>query len=109
MGDLLETCQSVRGSDAILSWASKGFLLEKGVGDWVELPLWIPASDPNSAGFFTFDVSLVFAAGLSYRPLEETVHTTLEWEAARPHSYEWCAGFAPHCERELLDTWRTQQ
>ncbi|MBN1146464.1 MAG: SDR family oxidoreductase [Anaerolineales bacterium] len=108
MGGLLETCQRLSGSDANFTWVSEDFLLEQGVGAWVELPLWIPKSDPDSAGFFAFDVSKALTAGLSYRPLEETVRATLDWEASRPTGHEWRAGLAPSRERELLNIWRAQ-
>jgi 2'-hydroxyisoflavone reductase len=42
----------------------------------MELPLWV--SDPDTAGIHEADVSRAIAAGLTFRPLEETVRDTLE-------------------------------
>src|SRR5712691_1788013 len=51
MQQFLEECQSVIGSDAHFTWVSEAFLLDKEVDPYVELPLWVPANDPDSVGF----------------------------------------------------------
>lgn len=105
MGDVVEACQAVSGSDAEFVWVDGQFLLEHKVGPWMELPLWIPASDAESAGFFGFDCSKAFAAGLKFRPLAETVQDTLAWANSRPEDYTWRAGMKREREQELLSLW----
>jgi 2'-hydroxyisoflavone reductase len=75
-GELLETCRSVTGVDADITWVDPDFLVEQGVGQWMELPLWI--HDPDATYFDRVDVGRALAAGLTFRPLAETVRATLE-------------------------------
>jgi 2'-hydroxyisoflavone reductase len=44
---------------------------------WTELPLWLPGDDDT--GMLQADVSRALAAGLTFRPLEETARDTLAW------------------------------
>jgi 2'-hydroxyisoflavone reductase len=74
--ETLETCREVSGSDATFEWVKPELLTEHEVGEWMELPLWI--SDPDSAAMHRLDVSRAVEAGLTFRPLEETVRDTLE-------------------------------
>src|SRR5436305_843135 len=41
MGSLLESCKDVSGSDAEFVWVSEDFLTENGVGEWMDMPLWV--------------------------------------------------------------------
>jgi 2'-hydroxyisoflavone reductase len=94
-GEVLETCRAVAGSNATLTWVPDGVLVEHGVGEWMELPMWIQSTD--EAGIHETDVSRAVAAGLAFRPLEETVRDTLELARTTPE-----AGLAPEREAELL-------
>ncbi|HEY0386637.1 MAG TPA: hypothetical protein VGC64_11525, partial [Pyrinomonadaceae bacterium] len=102
MGKLLDVCRAESRSDAALTWVAERFLLEQGVGPWVELPLWIP---DERNGLFASRNDKAQAEGLTFRPLSETVSATLEWAAARPADIEWLAGLKPERERELLCDW----
>jgi 2'-hydroxyisoflavone reductase len=84
-------------------WVDDSFLQEHGVGEWMELPLWI--SDPAFSSLDKVDVSKALAAGLTFRPVADTVRDTAEWDASRG-DYEPGAGLAPERERELLAAWR---
>jgi len=103
MERLLETCKAVSGSDARFIWMDDPFLLDQGVEPWIEVPLWIPR--PQAESFFSFDVSKAIAAGLTFRPLEETVRDTLVWASTRPADHAWKAGLAPDREQEILQAW----
>jgi 2'-hydroxyisoflavone reductase len=96
--ELLDTCVSVTGADAEITWVSPEFLVESGVGPWMELPLWLVHPDAEYAD--RVDVRKALAAGLSFRPLEETVRGALE-EAETSHA----AGLAPEREAALLAEW----
>jgi 2'-hydroxyisoflavone reductase len=74
--ETLETCREVSGSDASFDWVPAELLHEHEVGEWMELPLWI--SDPDSAAMHETDVFRAVEAGLTFRPLEETVRDTLD-------------------------------
>lgn len=105
MGTLLDTCRDVSGSRASFTWVSDAFLTAQEVGAYVELPLWVPA---GYAGFNRFRNAKAVAAGLTFRPIAETVRATLEWLATRPANHEWRAGLKPEREAELLRAWRAQ-
>jgi 2'-hydroxyisoflavone reductase len=44
-------------------------------------------------------------AGLTFRPLEETVIDTLKWLKTRPKGYRWKNGLSIKKERELIRKW----
>jgi 2'-hydroxyisoflavone reductase len=100
----LETCMQVSGNDASLTWVDEEFLLAQGVAPWTELPMWLPGEEFE--GYETVDASKAIAAGLTFRPLEETVRDTLAWNATRPPEAERRAGMDPMRESELLMAWR---
>jgi 2'-hydroxyisoflavone reductase len=106
LGTVLETCRDVSGSDARFVWADEAFLLEQGVQPWTELPLWIPGDE--GIGGNSFDVSKALAAGLSFRPLAETVRDTLAWARTRPAGEPLRAGLDPEREAALLSAWHTR-
>lgn len=106
MRKLAETCVNVSQSEAELSWIPDEFLLEHDVGPWMDMPLWIPESDPDAVGFFAFDCNKAIREGLKFRPLEETIHDTLTWANTRPNDHQWRAGITREREIELLNQWR---
>ena len=63
----------------------------------MELPLWL--HDPDKVGLI--DVSRALAAGLTFRPLDETVAATLA-EAKETED----AGLKPEREAQLLADWK---
>jgi 2'-hydroxyisoflavone reductase len=96
--ELMESCTAVSGSDAEVTWVPDEFLLEREVGQWMELPLWL--ADPEYAAADRAVVSRALDAGLEFRPLDETVRGTLE-EAETTEA----AGLTPEREAELLAEW----
>ncbi len=109
MGGLLDTCIQVADEEANLVWVSEDFILEEGVTPWSELPLWIPASDPDTAGFSLVDTRKAIAAGLSFRPVSETIRDTLDWLNTRPADHAWRAGLDRAKEVRLLDSWQARE
>jgi 2'-hydroxyisoflavone reductase len=85
-GDFLERARTAIGSDANVVWVEGQKLLDADVQPWSELPLWLPGDE--YAGMTRADTRRARAAGLTFRPLEETVVDTLAWdrtlEANRP-------------------------
>jgi len=108
MEQLLHACQEESHTSANFIWVEDTFLLENGVGMWSELPLWLPESQPETAGFFAFEVRKALEAGLAFRPLSETVRDTLAWARKRPADHKWRAGLTRQRERELLRLWKEQ-
>ncbi|MDQ5852240.1 MAG: epimerase, partial [Chloroflexota bacterium] len=91
------------GSDARFTYVEEQFLLEAGVGPWIELPLWIP----DAPGAATVNCGKAIAAGLTFRPIAETVRDTLAWDATRPPDVERRAGLKREREAELLQAWHS--
>lgn len=104
MEQTLEACKTVSGSDARFTWIPQQFLLEHGAQPWMEVPLWIP-DEEGKEGFQPVDCRKAIADGLTFRPLEETIRATLDWDATRPADREWRAGLKPEKEAELLTAW----
>jgi 2'-hydroxyisoflavone reductase len=107
MGELLESCRQISGSSANLLWVSEDLLLEHQVVPWSELPLWVPESDPGSAGLFKVDISKALQDGLTFRSLEETIRTTLAWANTRTPDHAWRAGLTREREAELMAAYKT--
>jgi 2'-hydroxyisoflavone reductase len=93
--ELLDTCREVADSDATFTWVPDALLAEHEVGEWMELPLWL--NDPGLAGMLDADVSLAVGAGLTFRPLTDTVRDTLESAELVDG-----VGLTPEREAELL-------
>lgn len=107
MRELLEACRRETQSDAEFTWVSEQFLSQHEVSAWSDLPLWVPPSDLNFAGFLAADCRKAIDAGLEFRPLPQTVRDTLAWEAERPSTHEWRAGLARAREQALLSAWHS--
>jgi 2'-hydroxyisoflavone reductase len=104
LGDVLAACPG----DAEPVWVDEAFLLDQGVGPWMELPLWVPA---DVEALLQMSVAKAVAAGLRFRALEETARDTLAWaretgaELVTKTEYG-SAGLDPSREAELLEAWR---
>ncbi|HEY3180431.1 MAG TPA: NAD-dependent epimerase/dehydratase family protein [Casimicrobiaceae bacterium] len=89
MGDLIDALVNASRSPPEPAWTDEATLHAHHVEPWVGLPLWLPANDPDSAGFMTFDCTKAARAGLRLRPLEQTIDDTAAWLAARDNSGAW--------------------
>jgi 2'-hydroxyisoflavone reductase len=101
MGEVLEACRAVSGSDARFTWVDEAFIRSAGI-DPVELPL----SEAEAGTTFGADVGRAVGDGLSFRPLAETVGDTLQWDRARPQRWPMGGGITPEREAEVLARWR---
>jgi 2'-hydroxyisoflavone reductase len=110
-GGLLEECRSVTGADATFTWVDDAFLLAHDVAPYSELPLWLPA---EGGGYPEIDIARAVAAGLTLRPLSDTIRDALvdgDFDPATSESFglpRRPAGLEPDRERALLDDWREQ-
>jgi 2'-hydroxyisoflavone reductase len=104
MEHVLEACIEATTSDARLVWVDENFLVDNDVEPWSDLPLWLaPNHNPGDANFLTMDTSKALAAGLRFRPLQETIRDTLT--RARPTSG---AGLSAERETEILEAWKAR-
>ncbi|MDG9709811.1 NAD-dependent epimerase/dehydratase family protein [Streptomyces sp. DH10] len=79
MDELLDTCVRVTGGGAELRWTEPEVILEAGIAPWTELPVWVPPGSDLYDALHSADVSRAVGAGLSCRPVEETVADTWRW------------------------------
>ncbi|HEY5728755.1 MAG TPA: hypothetical protein VIS72_01795 [Anaerolineales bacterium] len=101
LGTMLDTCKQVSGSDVNFQWASVDFLKENNVQEWSDMPVWVPDNEENR-GFSRIDASKAIKAGLTFRPIADTVQDTIAWANIRPADHEWRAGLRSDREQELL-------
>ena len=100
MGAVLDAARRASGSTARAVEVDDAFLTGQGVGEWMELPLWIDPSNDDWRHFMEVDATRATAAGLTFRPLDETVAGALA-EAALVEG----VGLTPERETELLTAW----
>jgi 2'-hydroxyisoflavone reductase len=103
---MLEGCRMVTNSDAHFTWVSDRFLMKENVVPWTEMPLWLPEEEaPHMKGFMSVDCSKADAAGLTLRPLSETIEDTLTWHKRHGSNTRLQAGIKPEEEQQLLQKW----
>ncbi len=107
MRSLLETIRDLVGGDARFTWVPDEVLVAEKVAPYTEMPFWLPAS----LGHRPVDSGRAVRAGLTYRPIVDTVRDTWAWlatgwEAAAPsrahRRLRWSAGLPPERESDLL-------
>jgi 2'-hydroxyisoflavone reductase len=112
MKEMLESCKMATGSDAEFTWLSNRFLLQKEAGPWIELPLWLPGEGDtaNVAYMLSVNVDKAIRAGLTYRPLAETILDTLAWDTTREDlGLTRKAGMNAKKEARLLQEWNHRE
>lgn len=106
---MLNGIRSALGSDARWVWADSEFLTAQEVQPMDGLPFWIPEA---YRGFVTRKIDKALKAGLTFRPLEDTVKHTWAWLKDEPERRESTgtvkitSGMTPEREAELLAAWR---
>ncbi len=97
----LGECLAVTDSTGTPVWVEPETLVEQGVKQWMELPLW-----RTHAGVWSVDSGRAVAAGLRCRPVAETIRDTWAWLArdGRPVDHpRWSDhGIAPEKEAKIL-------
>ena len=108
MGEMLASCQAVTQSETRLVWVPWSFLEQHKVRPWADLPAWLPAS--MEAAFGRLSNAQATRAGLTIRPLEDTVAATLAWWQEQPEDRQngLRAGLSPQRETAVLRAWREQ-
>ncbi len=104
-GEMLETCRAVSGSGASLAWVDEQTLLDHQVEPFGDLPLWLPRKDE---AFMRVNIDKALGAGLTFRPLADTVRDTLAWDATRPADAPRRNGLTPEREAVVLAAWHAK-
>gem|GEM_PF-277174 len=102
MGEVLDECRSKAGAEkSRMHPVKEEWLKSHGVNYYSDLPLWLPNDESISS-------SKAQAAGLTFRPLSETVRDTLEGARGRKEE-ERQAGLTRERESGLLKEWSSSQ
>ncbi|MBS1201390.1 MAG: hypothetical protein H6R27_2068 [Proteobacteria bacterium] len=106
MGRLLDACVQAAGSRATLTWVDAAFLEAQKVSPWSDMPVWVPPVGEEGALSLT-SVQRAVDAGLTFRPLADTVRDTLAWHRERPEERrtKLRAGLDAERERAVLEAW----
>jgi hypothetical protein len=93
-----------RSKPLTVVWVDGRWLVTQGVKEWTELPLW---REPT--GTWALDARRAHGAGLSCRPLHQTVRETWDWLAANDrlleHHRQSHHGISPEREVAVLRAW----
>ena len=110
---LLQTCAAAVAARGLAPAhgvpVSETFLVEQGIQPWSELPLWLPAGDPEYAGFNRVDLSRARAAGLRTRSLRDTVDAVLDEGHPAPDDKRRTGKLTRDKEAQLLSVWAAVQ
>jgi 2'-hydroxyisoflavone reductase len=100
--EVLETCHQVADTPAEFVWVDDEFLLSNGVTPFTDLPLWLPEF---ASAMQRVSIAKGIDAGLTFRPLAETIVDTLAWDNTRPSDTQRKNGITHERESELLELW----
>lgn len=105
-GSTLEACKRVTKADTTFTYIDPKFLEEKHIEAENTFPLWLPPVG-ESAGFHQRSIAKAVAAGLKFRPVDDTVKGTLDWYHALPPDIQKQVAhlMAPADEQALLKAW----
>ncbi|WP_157970673.1 NAD-dependent epimerase/dehydratase family protein [Nakamurella deserti] len=80
-GEFLQQAAAAAGvSRPDVRWVDEQLLIGAGVQPWSELPLWVPTAW-SAPGVLDMTVDRAFAAGLTSRPLVDTLRDVVAWAA----------------------------
>lgn len=100
---LLRECQNLSDCNSTLTWVNENFLIEHRIQDWVELPLWL-SSKRNMPGFLNVSIEKALQAGLTFRPLSETIKAILDQDKNKINKNQ--SAINSEKERFLLKQWK---
>jgi 2'-hydroxyisoflavone reductase len=107
MGMLLDTSKRITNANTTFAWASEAFmdaqkLIDRELLASDEIPIWMRPSGHTAAAPLVSNARAV-SKGLRFRPLEQIIRDTLEWQKQRPPAEQTLsAGLKPEREAEVL-------
>ena len=102
MSDFVKALKDASPAPPRAAWLPESALVAAGVVPWTGLPLWIPESERDAAGFMTIDCARAQRAGLATRPLARTIADTAAWLATRDNANAWRHVMSADVERQLV-------
>lgn len=83
IGDVVNTSVKVANAGTEVEWIDADFLAANGVQAWQHMPAWVSPTTEGYAGFGMMDCSKAMSAGMTIRPLKETIESALEYYRTR--------------------------
>ncbi|MDX2115298.1 MAG: NAD-dependent epimerase/dehydratase family protein [Planctomycetota bacterium] len=107
IGQVLDACVQASENKPQLTWVPGAFLAQKGAGIGMEIPIWLPP-EGETAGFHRWKCEKAVAAGLTFRPVSDTVRDLMAWWKTLPEerTSKLRAGMTPEREAEFLKAWK---
>jgi len=102
VAEMLYGIRAVTTRDVRFTWVPEPFLDTQQLKIWSDIPAWAPGEP-----LMYVSVERAVAAGLTFRPLADTVRDTLAWDHARPPAEraKRAAGMSRAREAEVLAAW----
>ncbi len=100
--EMLHGGKCVLNEDARFTWVPDAFLKEHKVTSWGDLP-WTPKTELGH-----IDNQRAIAAGLTFRPIADTIRDTYLWAKGRPADYKPRAGLPAEREQAVLAAWHAR-
>ena len=122
IGDVVDSAIKVGDAGTKAQWVDADFLAAQGVNGWQHMPAWISPTTPGYEGFGTSNCQKATKAGMTIRPMDETMRATLEYyrtrgpeiEAERGEEFgaQWGqsirGGLPAEQEKQVLEAWNSR-
>jgi 2'-hydroxyisoflavone reductase len=110
IAEMLGGIRATLSNDTHLTFVDADFLAEQKVRAWSDMPVWIPPRG-ETAGFMRRSIRRALAAGLTFRPLADTVRDTLTFyhQQSAERQAQLRAGMDPAREKEVLALWHARR
>jgi 2'-hydroxyisoflavone reductase len=106
---LLHGIRATVDNEISFTWVPADFLAQHEVQPWMHMTVWVPP-EGEYAGFASGSIQRALDAGLSFRPLVDTVRATLDdWDSrSKEERDNPRAGLPAERERQVLAAWRSR-
>ena len=110
MAGMLYGIRATVDTDISFTWGDADFLEEHEVAAWMHMTVWVPPVG-EYAGFSTSNIDRAIEAGLSFRPLADTVVATMKYWNSLPEERRSKprAGCPQELEEKTLAAWHARE
>ncbi len=107
---MLHGIRATVSNDISFTWVPADFLEEHEVEAWRHMTVWVPAIG-EFAGYSTSNIDRAIEAGLTFRPLADTVVATMDYWNSLPadRREKPRAGCPPELEEKTLAAWHAKE
>ncbi|MCK5376942.1 MAG: NAD-dependent epimerase/dehydratase family protein [Acidobacteria bacterium] len=107
---MLYGIRATTATEIEFTWVDAGFLEEHEVQAWAHMTVWVPP-ESEDGGLAQVKIDRAKDAGLTFRPLDETVRDTLEYWHSLPveRRTKPRAGCPPELETKTLAAWHAKE